>query len=66
MELGKYALISEQSLIALLPLLVYLILVFTGRKALTATLGGIVVGLVLTMLDPGSIAKLFQRQWVPF
>lgn len=56
---GQYALIGEQSLWGLLPLIVYLILIFMGRKALTATLAGVVVGCILTAQSPGSISGLF-------
>lgn len=66
MELGQYALISEKSLWGLLPLVVYLVLIFSGRKALTATLGGVVVGVILTMLSPGKIAGLFATSMGSF
>ncbi len=57
--MGKYALISEQSIFALIPLVVYLTFVFSGRKALTATLAGVIVGCIITAQNPGSISGLF-------
>lgn len=66
MELGRYALINEESLFALIPLLVYIILTFTGLKALTATLAGVVVGIILTMISPADIAKLFATSMGSF
>ncbi|WP_422487045.1 TRAP transporter large permease subunit [Gudongella sp. DL1XJH-153] len=66
MELGTYALIGERSLWALLPLATYLVLIFMGKKALSATLGGVAVGIVLTMLGPGSIARMFASSMGSF
>lgn len=57
--MGEYALIGEQSLWALLPLVVYLVLVFRGKKMLVATLAGVAVGCILTGQTPGSISDLF-------
>ncbi len=57
--MGQYAIISEQSIWALLPLVVYLVLVFMGKKMLSATLAAIAVGCILTGQTPGSISNLF-------
>ncbi len=56
--MGSYALIENPSLWALLPLLVYLILVFLGYKTITAVLGGVAVGFVLTGQTPATFATL--------
>lgn len=64
--MGKYALISEQSLWGLLPLLVYLVLVFSGKKTLTATLGGVVVGAILTGQNLGGLSSLFANSLKSF
>src|SRR5699024_12061659 len=59
--MGEYAIISEQSIWVLLPLVVYLVLVFTGKKMLTATLTAIIIGCILTGQGPGAISDLFAE-----
>lgn len=61
MEMGSHALIKSPSLWALLPLLVYLILVFRGYRPLTAVVGGLVVGFFLTGQTPGSFGELISN-----
>lgn len=59
MELGSWALISSPSLWALLPLLVYLIVVFCNKSNLAGLIAGTVVGVILCGLNLQSIASLF-------
>lgn len=66
MELGKYALIGEESLWALIPLLVYIVLTFVGLKPLTATFAGVLVGIVFTMISPTNLATLFATSMGSF
>lgn len=59
MELGSWALISSPSLWALLPLLVYLIVVFCNKSNLAGLIAGTVVGVILCGLNLKDIATLF-------
>lgn len=59
--MGKYALITSPSLWALLPLLVYTILVFRGYKTITATIVGVIVGFVLTGQTPASFSGMIRE-----
>ncbi|KGK89985.1 TRAP transporter large permease subunit [Clostridium sp. HMP27] len=59
MELGKYALISAPSLIALLPLLAYLIMVFRNKSNLSGLIIGVIVAAILTGQGVKSLAGIF-------
>lgn len=59
MELGKWALISSPSLIALIPLLVYLIIVFRNKSNLAGLTIGIVVAAIITGQSIQELAKIF-------
>jgi uncharacterized ion transporter superfamily protein YfcC len=60
MELGSWALIkSGPSLLALLPLLAYLIMVFRNKSNLSGLAVGIVVGVILTGQSLSSLAGIF-------
>ncbi|MDN5321862.1 MAG: hypothetical protein PWQ67_316 [Clostridia bacterium] len=59
--MGSYALIESPSLWALLPLIVYIIMVFMGYRPLTAVLAGIAVGFILTGQSPASFSKLLSK-----
>ena len=59
MELGKNALISAPSLLALIPLLVYLILVFRNKSNLAGLIVGVVVAAILTGQGLKSLAEIF-------
>jgi len=58
--MGEYALIQSPSLWALLPLLIYIVMVFMGYRPITAVLAGTVVGVILTGQSPASFAKLLS------
>ena len=59
MELGQFALIAGPSLWGLLPLLVYIVLIFVNMDSVVATLIGIAVGAVITGTGIGDLAKMF-------
>jgi len=59
--MGEHALITGPSLWALLPLLVYTVLVFRGAKTITATLAGVVVGFLLTGQTPASFSGMMRE-----
>lgn len=59
MELGSWALISSPSLLALLPLLVYLIMVFRNKSNLAGLAVGIVVAAVLTGQGLKALSSIF-------
>lgn len=59
MELGSWALIHGPSLLGLLPLLVYIVLVFINVDNLVAIAAGIVVGAVITGQGLPALSKMF-------
>lgn len=59
MELGPNALINAPSLWGLLPLLIYIVLIFMNQSNLLATMVGILVGAVLIGHDLGMLAGDF-------
>lgn len=59
MELGSWALISAPSLWGLIPLLIYIVLVFMNQDNIIAMMAGILVGAVLTGQSIGMLAKMF-------
>lgn len=59
MELGSWALISAPSLWGLIPLLIYIVLVFMNQDNIIAMMAGILVGAVLTGQGIGQLAKMF-------
>lgn len=59
MELGKNALISAPSLLALIPLLAYLILVFRNKSNLAGLIVGVVVAAILTGQGLKQLAGIF-------
>ena len=60
MELGSWAIIkSSPSLLALLPLLAYLIMVFRNKSNLAGLSVGIIVGIILTGQNLSSLASIF-------
>lgn len=62
LELGKYALIKgSPTLIALLPLLVYLIMVFRNKSNLAGLVVGVIVGAILTGQGIYSLAGIFAE-----
>ncbi len=60
LALGSWALISKSpSLVALLPLLVYLIMVFRNKSNLAGLVVGVIVGAILTGQGIASLATIF-------
>src|SRR5690625_1983591 len=59
MEIGPNALINAPSLLGLLPLLIYIVLVFMNQSNLLATMVGIIVGALLIGHDLGMLAEDF-------
>ena len=59
MELGSWSLISSPSLWALLPLLIYLILVFMNKSNLAGLAAGIVVAAVITGQNLKALSSIF-------
>lgn len=59
MELGPNALIQAPSLWGLLPLLIYIVLIFMNQSNLLATMAGIIVGAILIGHDLGMLAGDF-------
>lgn len=61
MELGPNALLQGPSLWGLLPLLIYIVLIFMNQSNLFATMIGIIVGAVLIGHDLGMLAGDFAN-----
>ncbi len=59
LELGKWALLSSPSLLALIPLLVYLIMVFRNKSNLAGLIAGTVVAAILTGQNLANLASIF-------
>lgn len=59
MKLGTWALVSAPSLLALLPLLVYLIFVFRNKSNLAGLIGGTVVAAILTGQNLKALSSIF-------
>ncbi|MCD2436578.1 hypothetical protein LQE88_11380 [Acidaminococcus sp. NSJ-142] len=60
--MGPYALVPKESLWALLPLLVYIIVAFKPKvHALTSSFLACLVGYILTGQTPALTAKLIQK-----
>lgn len=58
LALGKWALVKSPSLLALLPLIIYLIFVFRNKSNLAGLVGATVVAAILTGQNLQSLAKL--------
>lgn len=56
MELGSWSLITSPSLLALIPLIVMIVLIFMGKSNVSAIMVGIFVGALLMGQDLGDIA----------
>lgn len=59
MALGSWTLISAPSLLALIPLLVYLIMVFRNKSNLAGLMAGVIVGAILTGQGLKGLAGIF-------
>lgn len=60
MELGSWALVTSPSLLALLPLVAYLIMVFRNKSNLAGLIVGVVVATILTGQNLGGVATAFS------
>lgn len=59
MKLGSWALVSAPSLLALLPLLAYLIMVFRNKSNLAGLMAGVIVGAILTGQGLKGVGDIF-------
>ena len=59
MELGSWSIIQAPSLLALIPLVVMIVLIFRGKSNVSALMGGVLVGALLLGQDLGAMAKAF-------
>jgi predicted histidine transporter YuiF (NhaC family) len=66
MEFGQNALLDGPSLLGLLPLLIYIVLIFMNKSNLFATMAGIVVGAILIGHDLGMLANDFATSMGSF
>lgn len=60
MELGNWAFITAPSLLALIPLAIYIIMMFMGKDNVSGLIIGIAVGAVMLGLDLRALSKAFQ------
>ena len=60
MELGSWSLITAPSLLALIPLIVMIVLVFRGRSNVSGMMVGIILGALMMGQDLGALAKAFS------
>ena len=59
MELGSWSIIQAPSLLALIPLVVMIVLIFRGKSNVSAIMVGVLVGALLLGQDLGAMAKAF-------
>ena len=59
MELGSWSLISAPSLLALIPLVVMIVLIFIGKSNVSGIMVGILVGALMMGQDLGMMASAF-------
>ncbi len=59
MELGSWAIIKAPSLLALIPLLIYIVLVMINKPSMNSLLISVVVGCLLCGLNLAGVGKLF-------
>ncbi len=59
MELGNWSIISAPSLLALIPLIVMIVLIFIGKSNISGIMVGIFVGALLMGQDLGMLASAF-------
>ena len=60
MELGSWSLITAPSLLALIPLIVMIVLVFRGKNNVSGMMVGIILGALMMGQDLGALAKAFS------
>ena len=59
MELGSWSIIQAPSLLALIPMVVMIVLIFRGKSNVSAIMVGVLVGALLLGQDLGAMAKAF-------
>ena len=59
MELGSWSIIQAPSLLALIPLVVMIVLIFRGKSNVSAIMVGVLVGALLLGQDLGAMAGAF-------
>lgn len=62
MELGSWSIIQAPSLLALIPLVVMIVLIFRGKSNVSAIMVGVLVGALLLGQDLGAMAKAFATK----
>lgn len=66
MELGSWSIIQAPSLLALIPLVVMIVLIFRGKSNVSAIMVGVLVGALLLGQDLGAMAtRLSPPRWAP-
>lgn len=60
-EFGRFALIHGPSLIALIPLIVYIVLAFRGKSNTLSLLAGIFLSVIILGLDLKTLAKVYHE-----
>ena len=65
MELGSWSIIQAPSLLALIPLVVMIVLIFRGKSNVSAIMVGVLVGALLLGQDLGPWPRLSPPRWVP-
>ena len=60
MELGSWSLITAPSLLALIPLIVMIVLIFIGKSNVSGIMVGVLVGALLMGQDLGDMAAAFS------
>ena len=60
LEFGSWAIIKAPSLLALIPLIVYIIMAFRGKNNVSGLLTGTAIAAILMGLNLKTVAKVFQ------
>lgn len=60
MELGSWSLITAPSLLALIPLIVMIVLIFLGKSNVSGIMVGVLVGALIMGQDLGDMAAAFS------
>lgn len=60
LELGSWALISAPSLLALIPLVIYIVMAFRGKNNVSGLMTGIAVAAIIMGLNLKTMAKVFH------
>ena len=60
LEFGRWALVKVPSLLALIPLIIYIVMAFRGKNNVSGLIAGIAVAAILMGIDLKTMAKVFQ------